>query len=116
MTPVFDWVAELSASEELTPSAVESILEIHGDRGRRAIEGVGETRVKQYNDFTVVVGHRDEYIVEDRGCLCPDAHYNLDSEDPTDLCWHVLAVIIAEVLDRVDEYDLWYAEIEGVLE
>lgn len=106
-----DWQAELSSEGELTPAIVQSILGMHGDRGRRAVEAVSEERVKQYKDFTVVVGHEDEYIVEDGGCTCKDAAYNLDPEDPTQRCWHVLAVRIAERINAVDHHDMWYSEV-----
>ena len=110
-----EWQAELEAAGELSPSAVESIVTVHGDRGRRAMEAVSEDRVKEYKDFTVVVGHEDEYIVEGDGCTCKDAEYNLDPDDPTDLCWHVIAVKIARALDRVDYHDMWYSDVREFL-
>jgi predicted nucleic acid-binding Zn finger protein len=109
------WREELSASGQLSPAIVEEILTQHGDRGRKAIDAVGEHRVKRYNDFTIVVGWHDEYIVEDDHCDCPDTQYNLEAEDPNQLCWHVLASIIAEALGEVDEYDDWYGEIADLL-
>lgn len=116
MSAVDEWVAELSEKGDLTPTAVQQVLETHGARGRRAIEGVGEQRVKQYNDFTVVVGRGDEYIVEGRSCLCPDSRYNLDRDDPDQLCWHVIAVLIAGAIQVFETYDQWYAEVGGLFE
>jgi len=110
-----DWRAELEAAGELTPTAVDHLLTEHGNRGQRAIDAVSEERVKQYNDFTIVVGHGDEYIVEDGGCTCKDAEYNLDPEDPDQRCWHVLAVEIAERIDMVDHHDMWYSEVRDLL-
>ena len=109
------WRTALAERGELTPEVVDAILAVHGDRGRRAIEAVTESRVKAYRDFTVVVGHGDEYIVEDDGCTCEDATYNLDSEDPTELCWHAIAVAIAERIDAVDHHDMWYADVRDFL-
>ncbi|MFW6384364.1 MAG: hypothetical protein ACOCZC_03100 [Halodesulfurarchaeum sp.] len=106
-----DWRTALERAGELTPEITEAILAIHGDRGRRAIEAVTESRVKAYRDFTVVVGHGDEYIVEDDGCTCEDATYNLDDEDPTALCWHAIAVAIAERIDAVDRHDMYYTDV-----
>jgi predicted nucleic acid-binding Zn finger protein len=113
--PVEDWRGALAEAGELTPEVVSAILEAHGDRGQRAIEAVTESRVKRYRDFTVVVGHGDEYIVEEDSCTCKDAAYNLDSEDPTDLCWHAIAVAIAERIGAVDEHDMWYSDVREFL-
>ncbi|AZH27099.1 hypothetical protein [Haloplanus aerogenes] len=110
-----DWRAALSAAGELSGPIVDAILSVHGDRGQRAIEAVSEERVKQYRDFTVVVGHEDEYIIEDGGCTCKDAEYNLDTADPTQRCWHALAVDIAERVDAVDHHDMWYSEVREFL-
>jgi predicted nucleic acid-binding Zn finger protein len=111
VSEVEDWRAALSAAEELTGPIVDAILAAHGDRGRRAIEAVSEERVKQYRDFTVVVGHDDEYVVEDGGCTCKDAEYNLDTGDPSQRCWHALAVEVAERIGAVDHHDMWYSEV-----
>lgn len=88
---------------------------MHGSRGRKAIDAVGESRVKEYRDFTVVVGNTEEYVIEDGACTCKDATYNLDPEDETELCWHALAVIIAELTDAVDEHDMWYADVRDFI-
>ena len=115
VTAVEEWVADLEAAGELTPDAVSAIVDVHDDRGHQAIEAVGESRVKQYRDFTVVVGHDDEYIVEDGGCTCADSEYNLDADDPDQLCWHAIAVRVAEAIDAVDEHDMWYSEVREFL-
>ncbi len=115
MTGVDEWTALLADTGELSPEAVTAIDDAHGSRGRQAIEAVGEGRVKEYRDFMVVVGHEDEYIVEDDGCECADAEYNLDAEDPEDLCWHAIAVRIARTIDAVDHHDMWYSDVRDFL-
>ena len=115
VTAVDDWERALAAAGELTPEAVARITDLHGDRGQRAIEAVGERRVKEYRDFTVVVGHEDEYVVEDDGCTCKDAEYNLDAEDPEQLCWHAIAVRIARAIGETDDHDMWYSEVHEFL-
>ncbi|MEF8781427.1 MAG: hypothetical protein V5A46_12190 [Haloferacaceae archaeon] len=115
MTEGDDWLAALSEAGELTPETVDAIVSTHGDRGRRAIEAVGEGRVKQYRDFTVVVGHSEEYVVEGGECTCRDSEYNLDPDDPDQRCWHALAVDVAEALDAVDHHDMWYSEVREFL-
>ncbi|MCU4926614.1 SWIM zinc finger family protein [Halobacteria archaeon AArc-dxtr1] len=113
--PVERWQARLEETGRLTPEIVDRITRIHDDRGARAIEAVGEGRVKAYQDFTIVVGYEDEYIVEDGGCTCKDYEYNLDADDPTDLCWHILAVAIARRIGHVDYHDMWYSEVRELL-
>lgn len=115
MDPVDDWHAALAESGELTGPIAAAIVDQHGDRGKRAIEAVGERRVKQYRDFTVVVGHEEEYVIEEGSCTCPDATYNLDQEDPDQQCWHTLAVTIAEPIGAVDHHDMWYSEVREFL-
>lgn len=110
-----DWRGELEAAGKLTTSGVANLLDAHGDRGRRAIDAVSEERVKRYRDFTVVVGHNDEYIVEDGSCTCKDAEYNLDPADPDQRCWHALAVEIADRIDAVDHHDMWYSDVREFL-
>ena len=111
MTGALEWPDQLAEAGTFTAPVVEQILSLHGKRGRRAIGAVGERRVKQYRDFTVVVGYEAEYLVEDRYCTCADTRYNLDSDDPNDLCWHVLATIMAEQLGVMDVHDMWYSDV-----
>lgn len=115
MEPVDDWRAALDEAGELTAPIAAAIVETHGDRGKRAIEAVAEERVKRYRDFTVVVGHEDEYVVEDGGCDCADATYNLDRDDPDARCWHSLAVDIADGVGEVDHHDMWYSDVREFL-
>lgn len=109
------WLRELADAGELTPEAVDAMLSLHDDRGGRALEAVSEGRVKQYRDFTIVVGHEDEYVVEAGGCTCKDSAYNLDPDDPDDRCWHVLAAGIAERIGEVDHHEMWYSEVREFL-
>lgn len=115
MTAVEEWADALEAAGGLTPDLVERIVSLHGDRGSRAIEAVAERRVKEYLDFTVVVGHSEEYVIEGGRCECKDAQYNLDRDDPTQRCWHELATIIARRTDGVDHHDVWYSEVRDFL-
>jgi predicted nucleic acid-binding Zn finger protein len=110
-----DWRDALAAEGALTAPITRALIAAHGDRGAQAIEAVSESRVKQYRDFVVVVGHEEEYVVEDGGCDCKDATYNLDPEDPEELCWHALAVEIAERVDAVDHHDMWYSDVREFL-
>jgi predicted nucleic acid-binding Zn finger protein len=115
VTAVDEWEQQLTAAGELTPDVADRIISVHGDRGKRAMEAVAEDRVKEYRDFIVVVGHEDEYVVEDDGCTCKDAEYNLDPTDPEQLCWHAIAVRIARALEETDEHDMWYSDVRDFL-
>ncbi|MFQ3285012.1 MAG: putative nucleic acid-binding Zn finger protein [Natronomonas sp.] len=115
MNAVEEWEQSLEAAGELTSEAADAIIDTHGDRGVTAIEAVGEGRVKQYRDFTVVVGHSEEYVIEGDACRCADSRYNLDPDDPTQLCWHVVAAKIARLIDAVDHHDMWYSEVREFL-
>ena len=115
MTAVDEWHTDLKETGELTPALVDRIVGTHGDRGKRAIEAVAERRVKRYRDFTVVVGHAEGYIVEDDGCTCKDSEYNLDAADPDQLCWHAIAVRIADAIDETDDHDMWYSDVREFL-
>jgi predicted nucleic acid-binding Zn finger protein len=112
---VDEWRNALADAGELTAPVVDRIISVHGSRATSAIEAVAEERVKEYKDFTVVVGHTEEYIVEDGVCTCDDSQYNLDTEDPTQRCWHALAVDIADPIDAVDHHDMWYSEVREFL-
>lgn len=109
------WRDALADADEIEAPVAERIIAAHGSRGAQAIEAVAEGRVKQYRDFTVVVGRSDEYVVEDGGCTCEDARYNLDPEDPDQQCWHALAADIATRIDAVDHHDMWYSEVREFL-
>jgi predicted nucleic acid-binding Zn finger protein len=113
--PDDDWRAALAEAGSLTAPITRAIIDTHGDRGAQAIEAVSEGRVKQYRDFVVVVGHEDEYVVEEGHCDCKDSTFNLDPDDPDQRCWHALAVEVAERVDRVDHHDMWYSDVREFL-
>ncbi len=115
MSAVEEWERLIETSGELTSEVADRIIAAHGDRGVQAIEAVSEERVKQYRDFTVVVGHSEEYVIEGDACDCEDSRYNLDPEDPTQLCWHVIATKIARKIDAVDHHDMWYSDVREFL-
>ncbi len=96
----------------ITPNIKEELKKEYGERGEKALEAVEEKRVKGYLDFTVVVGNTEEYIIEDNNCSCPDFYYNLD---PGEFCWHILAVEIANALDKVDKHKMWYSNVEDII-
>jgi len=109
-----DWLEELREHGSLTGKVTDEILRNHGARGRRAVDAVSEGRVKEYLDFVVVVGKGDEYIVEGRSCTCDDFRYNLGDADD-ELCWHILAALIADATGDTDEHEMWYSEVRDLV-
>ena len=79
-----------------------AVLECYGEQGRRALAAAEAGSVKRYLDFVVVVGGRDEYIVEDGLCTCDRSLIR------NGFCWHQLAVWIAVLAGLCEDYDLWY--------
>ena len=77
-----------------------------GKRGAKAFEYLRERRVKKYKDFFVVVG-KEEYVVEERSCTCPDFIANLKGRKP---CAHILAVELAKITGNYDEIDAYYVD------
>ena len=84
-----DLVSSLKSEQTLSSPIREEIVRLFGDRGKKALKAIDESRIKKYRDFFVVVGTSDEYIVDDEFCTCPDFSYRGGH------CWHVLAVRIA---------------------
>ncbi|MCS7130317.1 MAG: SWIM zinc finger family protein [Archaeoglobaceae archaeon] len=80
----------------------------YGKRGEKAYFYVSQRRVKKYKDFFVVVG-RNEYIVEEFFCSCPDFQLKLKGREP---CAHIIAVEIAKMLKLYDEIDAYYHDYQ----
>ncbi len=89
----------------LTPELRACIVRLYGERGKKALAALDQRRVKRYRDFFVVVGRSDEYVVEGDFCTCSDFLFR------GRVCWHMLAVRIAERTGLYEAYDLWYQDI-----
>ncbi len=84
----------------------KALLLNYGRRGEKAYFYVVKDRVKRYNDFFVVVG-RNEYVVEEFFCTCPDFQINLKGKKP---CAHIIAVEIAKLTGKYDRIDAYYTD------
>ena len=80
----------------------KSLLLNFGKRGDKAYRYLKERRVKKYRDLFVVVG-KEEYVVEEGVCTCPD--FAARSK-----CAHVIAVEVAKVTKQYDEIDPYYID------
>ena len=81
----------------------------YGNRGKKGLEIVTERRVKQYNDYFVVVGESDEYVVEDDLCTCKDFLFNTGKNGAK--CSHMIAVQVAKQKGVIDTVDAWYQDV-----
>ncbi|MEM0350997.1 MAG: SWIM zinc finger family protein [Archaeoglobaceae archaeon] len=82
----------------------------YGKRGEKAFFYLQQHRVKRYLDFFIVVG-RNEYLVEEFFCTCPDFQINLKGRMP---CAHIIAVEVAKLLKCYDEINAYYTEFQKI--
>jgi predicted nucleic acid-binding Zn finger protein len=103
---VFDDIREQGS---LTPELEKRLVKEFGSRGKKAVELVRSGKVKKYRDFFVVEGSTGEYIVEDDFCTCKDYLYRLSIKGG--VCYHSIAVRIAQATGEYEEVDQWYSDI-----
>lgn len=99
-----DFWKRLREIRSLTPEIRETIVQLYGDRGRKALAALDRGQVNQYNDFVVVVGASGEYVVEEDYCTCRDFSFRRGC------CWHLLAARLAALSGCFVEIDLWYQD------
>lgn len=106
----------ISFSDENLEEYEEKFVNEFGDRGKKAIKGIKEEKVKKYKDFWIVVGEKDHIVINDSFCSCEDYLYNISSINPeAKFCWHTLAVKLAKALDEFDKIDAWYLDYQEIL-
>jgi Uncharacterized metal-binding protein len=98
----------LQAAGSLSEELEQRIVREYGNRGRKAVELVQAGRVRRYHDFFVVEGKEDLYVVEGDFCTCRDYLYRLSRNGG--LCYHSLAVRIAEATGQYTRVDEWYSD------
>jgi predicted nucleic acid-binding Zn finger protein len=100
----------LRKKQKLSASDFEKLEKIFGERVKKALEIIGENRIKQYHFYPsgiirwVVQGHKKEYLVIKHSfCSCKDFLFNalLRREIPS--CYHLLA---RELAEKIDQYEL----------
>jgi predicted nucleic acid-binding Zn finger protein len=90
----------LRESGALTQDLELAVLEVYGDRGRRALEAVRGRRVVKRGRRWFVRGKTDEYEVVRSFCSCRDYVLNIATEKAgVDMCYHALAKNICEILN-----------------
>lgn len=98
----------LQNAGSLTEDLEQRIVREYGNRGRKAIDLVRAGRVQKYRDFFVVEGKDDLYVVEGDFCTCRDYLYRLSQSGG--LCYHSLAVRIADATGQYERVDEWYSD------
>lgn len=98
----------LASAGGLTDELEQRIIREYGNRGQNALKLVKAGRVKKYLDFFVVEGRTGKYVVEGDFCTCRDYLYRLSRNGG--LCYHSLAVRIAEATGQYERVDLWYSD------
>ncbi len=78
----------------------EEIVDVYGDRGKRAIEVIKSERVQKKGDRWFVQGREKEYEIVQSHCSCYDYVLNIATEKAdVDMCYHALAKNIQELLN-----------------
>ncbi|KXB08588.1 hypothetical protein AKJ55_00720 [candidate division MSBL1 archaeon SCGC-AAA382M17] len=90
----------LKSSEELDEALEKQIIDLYGDRGKRAIKVVNNDGVWKEEDRWFVQGREEKYEVVRSHCSCYDYVLNITTgKTDVDMCYHALAKNIKELLD-----------------
>lgn len=103
-------VSNLKKGSKLSTKDMERLEKIFGDRVKKALNLIGENRVKKYLFKPsgvirwVVTGYEKDYLViEQSFCSCKDFLYTALFKREVPSCYHLLAREIAERIDKFDE-------------
>jgi predicted nucleic acid-binding Zn finger protein len=94
----------LTEKKILDASLRQDIEEVLGPRGKKALAALDAGKVKKYLDFFIVEGRTAEYVVDEDFCTCSDFMYRKK------VCWHLLAVRIAQETGTYTKIDSWYQD------
>jgi predicted nucleic acid-binding Zn finger protein len=89
---------------------VNTLVSRFGQRVNKALEALGESRIKKYvfqpsgRVVWIVVGKERDYLVMPASdyCSCDDFYYQFDHGH---LCYHIIAQKLAESLGRFDLFE-----------
>lgn len=91
---------KLVENKKLTEDLQREIIDVYGNRGRKAIEAIRGGRVFKMGDRWFVRGRTEEYEVVRTFCSCKDYALNIVTKKAgVDMCYHALAKTICELLD-----------------
>jgi predicted nucleic acid-binding Zn finger protein len=99
-----DELFELIRQKGLTPDVERMVIETYGERGRKALRAVRQGRVRKEGAIWIVKGKTDEYEIVKDLCYCMDYTLNVvTGRAGVDMCYHVLAKKIFEILHERGE-------------
>ena len=98
---------EVQAERQITKAHRRKLLSMFGQRLERALEALGECRVKKYvfqpsgRIVWIVVGKEREYLVMPavEYCTCDDFYFQFHQGH---LCYHIIAQKLAEATSKFD--------------
>jgi predicted nucleic acid-binding Zn finger protein len=101
MTDLWQRLAEKKVLDATLRQDIEEVL---GSRGKKALAALDAGKIKKYLDFFIVEGRTAEYVVDEDFCTCGDFMYRKK------ICWHLLAVRIAQETGTYQKIDSWYQD------
>jgi predicted nucleic acid-binding Zn finger protein len=102
--------ADVRLRGTMSNAHVNTLIKKFGQRVNKALEALGESRIKKYvfqpsgRIVWIVVGKERDYLVMPAGgyCSCDDFYYQFDHGH---LCYHIMAQKLAESLRRFDLFE-----------
>ena len=102
--------ADMRSQGTMSNAHVNTLTAKFGQRVNKALEALGESRIKKYvfqpsgRIVWIVVGKERDYLVMPAGgyCSCDDFYYQFDHGH---LCYHIMAQKLAESLGRFDLFE-----------
>jgi predicted nucleic acid-binding Zn finger protein len=101
---------DMRSQGTMSNAHVNTLITKFGQRVNKALEALGESRIKKYvfqpsgRIVWIVVGKERDYLVMPAGgyCSCDDFYYQFDRGH---LCYHIMAQKLAESLGRFDLFE-----------
>ena len=105
-----DIVSNLKKGSKFSTEDLKKLEDVFGDRVKKALNLIGENRVKKYLFKPsgvirwVVTGYEKDYLViEHSFCSCKDFLYHALFKREVPSCYHLLAREIAERIEKYEE-------------
>ena len=105
-------ISEIEKNGALTGKNLELLVQEYDERFWKAIRAVGERAVNKYifqpsgQIVWIVVGKNRDYLIslKDKYCTCDDFYANVVLKKKSDICYHILAKLLAVSLNLYKTY------------